>query len=211
MLGTTTGAYILCLSDKMINAFTDVFLMACRSEVTSTPGSFGSPPSLNVSSALVRSGWIMPLPVIESSAGTVSQYPSYPAGMSLDHAAIEPLSGILLFYVPTMVDASTYLNLLYYIQPDPRHDERLSQPVLLESPNSAYAEKSMSAVATVYTTAYAPTLLFMLYAGLYVRYDWVSGAFHPLGSCLACPQGRTSLPGAQSVYECYCQVCCSHA
>lgn len=165
-----------------------------------------------LASALAPSNWIMPLPPHEGLG-----YPAYPEGMSFDHAAVEPSSGLLLFYVPTLAAADSYLNLLYYIPLEPLQGtvgytptgERTMQPVLLESrESSAYAGKSMSVVATVYTTSHAPSLVFTLFAGLYVRHDWLSGAFHPLGRCVVCPEGRTSLPGSLSVNNCYCKVFC---
>ena len=107
--------------------------------------------------------------------------------MSFDHASVEPLSGILLFYVPTLVAANEYYNLLYYIPLDENvagyvpNGERNMQPVLLESTeHSLYAGKLLSVVATVFTTNHAPSLVFTLYAGLFVRYDWISGKLFEL-------------------------------
>jgi hypothetical protein len=188
----------------LLFVFSHVF--NCRSEVTSTPSSFT--PAVQLGSALAPSNWIMPPP---PAVGLNNNYPSYPAGMSLDFAAVEPLSNVLLFYVPTLTAANTYLHLLYYIPVDVTSQggigERNMQPVLLESEeNSIYAGKLLSSISTVYTVLNGPDVIFTLYAGMYVRYGWISGAFHPMGSCVQCPAERTSMPGARSLYECYCAV-----
>lgn len=135
---------------------------------------------VDLSVGLAPSGWIMPPSF--SGGGTAS----YPAGMAMDHSAIEPLSGILLFYTPTVAPGGSSedpLNLLYYIPPPTEAgQERASarQPVLMQSAEQSpyYAEASgtLLPIATAYHAEEAPHMLFTLYTGLWVRYAWLGAS-----------------------------------
>jgi hypothetical protein len=86
--------------------------------------------------------------------------------------------------------------------------QRSMQPVLLEDYNlSMYAGKTLQAVSTVYNPSAGATLLFTVYAGVFVRFGWLSGAtrFKNLLHCSACPDRYTSFRGATSVYDCFCK------
>lgn len=136
-----------------------------------------------------------------------SMYPSYPLGMGLDFAAVEPLSGSLFFYATSMVSPTSMLSQLYYIpQDDPSGaPERVAQPILSEDPDTSdYANGGLSPISTIYGPNSGATMAFTLYAGLFVRYGWLSRVFMPVASCSSCPPGMTSDRGARQVAECRC-------
>ena len=70
--------------------------------------------------------------------------------MSFDFAAVEPLSGSLFFYVPTMASSDSFVSRMYYIPVDSTTEqgyvpsgERMMQPVYVEDADlSEYAGKT---------------------------------------------------------------------
>ena len=173
--------------------------------------------SVSLSKALVPTSFRMPA-VPASSAGSLTAQPPvdpYPAGMTFDYAAVEPLSSALFFYNPTLVDASTYLSILFYIPVDQNrgvgyvpNGERNMHPIRSEHvPDSPFAGRSLAQVSTVYKPDAGATLLFTLYAGTFVRYDWtidLQPRFQSLMQCSQCPPSFTSDRGSNSISACYC-------
>jgi hypothetical protein len=143
-----------------------------------------------------------------------TSYPRYTDGFSFDHAAIEPLSNSLFFYVPTQLGANSFASQLFYI-PVPVNDgggsytptgERDALPVLVSTdPN--YGTRTLSSIAYAYNTENPIAMLFTLYAGLFVRLDGVSQVqeYTPLGKCSQCPPRMTSSLGATSNQDCFCE------
>lgn len=161
-------------------------------------------------SALEPTGWSMP-----STAALSEQLlqPSFPQGMILDSAAVDPLTGDLFFYTPTLLSASSlYVSLLYYIPAENREEsgavmtgQRTMQPVFVEDPvRSAYHQRLFASISLIFNTDRAPVLAFTLHGGLYVQYPWYSGYFVPLAVCTPCPSGLTSPAGATWVGQCVC-------
>ena len=151
------------------------------------------------------SGWIMP---VNSN--------TYPDGMSLDYASVEPLSSSLLFYAPTLKPDGSFFSILYYIPSDEYSrgigyvptGQRSMQPVMMEDEGlSPYARKTMQPVSTVYNPSAGATLVFTIYAGPMARFGWVSGPtpFRSILHCSPCPERYTSYRGAASVYDCFCK------
>lgn len=142
--------------------------------------------------------WLMP--VLDKN--------TYPMGITLDHAAVEPLSGVLFFYVPTLAPGSSDLeNVLYYISAEPDASfERSTQPVLLSSAEqSPYASGLMLVVSSGYPGSDAPRLVFTLYTGLWVCYAWLTSTYHQLARCASCPLDKTSDRGSLSRDQCFCK------
>jgi hypothetical protein len=165
-----------------------------------------------VPNALVPANFAMPA---AASPGTVAT-DAYPAGISFEYAAIEPLSSSLFFYTPTLLNPTTYLNVLYYIPVDQNrgvgyvpNGERNMQPIRSEDPDlSPYAGRSLAPVSSVYNPAAGATIVFTMYAGIFTRFSWMleqQPRFRSLMNCVPCPDRFTSDRGAQSRAECYCK------
>lgn len=163
---------------------------------------------------IAASNWIMPLAKQNPPSGVSV---SYPAGMSFDYAAIEPLANIILFYVPTLWEGGGgnhyyYYNDLYYIPLDStaaiNNGERNMQPILVESAEeSDYAGRGLQAVSRIMSSQSGAELVFTRYAGLYARMPGAAGeSFRPASTCVPCPDpSMTSPRGSVSPYACVCK------
>jgi len=189
-----------------------------KSELSSTKSVLSEP----LRSALEPTHWIMPSSYSASSSSNSPQlvlsYPaSYPEGMSLDGAAVDPLTGDLFFYTQTAAPAAfqSQVRLLYYIPAemmssdgtgvDASSGERMAIPILVEDPlRSAYAGRLYRSISVLYSTQSYAELVFTVQDGLYARYAWLSMAFWPLAECASCPAGLTSNAGSTNVDQCSC-------
>jgi hypothetical protein len=163
-------------------------------------------PSSEPSNVFYETRFSMPMPPASSV------YPSYPVGMSFDLAVVDPLKNYLFFYVPTLWQPNSLINLLYYIPPPEREvltgerDTGRQQPILVESDASTTVQRTLSSISIAYGVHRPPSLIFTISSGLYVRLDPFSSTYHQLGTCTQCPMGKTSDDGAASVSDCYCNA-----
>lgn len=113
----------------------------------------------------------------------------YPLGMSFDSAAVEPLSNALVFYVPTVNgngELNSFLHFIPIIDPASPPEEGAVQlmdgerddvqPIWLEdSTRSNYAGNIPFAFSQATSGGEMPRLIFTLYAGLFGRFEYISG------------------------------------